>query len=111
MMALNKVKGNMYEFLNDYPEKGSNRGYTYNTIKGKCPHNCAYCFMKKYGNQRPLRFDRSELKTRLLGEDGKENNFIFVGSSCDMWADSIISDHIDETIHAAEEVFEIIVSG
>ena len=32
-MGLNKSKGNMYEFTT----------HTYNTIKGKCPHDCGYC--------------------------------------------------------------------
>lgn len=83
-MPLNPVKGNMYSFLNDYPENGSNRGYTWNAIKGKCPHDCSYCFMKRFGEQKPLRLDRKEFKTDL----GKDN-FIFVGSSCDMWANDV----------------------
>jgi len=43
-MPLNKVKpnSNMYQFLNDYPIPGSNRGYTWNTVKGKCSHGCHY---------------------------------------------------------------------
>jgi DNA repair photolyase len=40
--------------------------------------------MKRFGNQKPTRFDRTELKTDL----GK-GNFIFVGSSCDMFANMI----------------------
>lgn len=54
--------------------------HTWNVIKGKCPHDCSYCYMKRF-KQSPLHFDEKELKTDL-GED----NFIFVGSSCDMWA-------------------------
>lgn len=67
--------------------------HTWNTVKGRCPHDCAYCYMKKWGDQPELHFDEKELKTDL-GED----NFIFVGSSCDMWCDSIPGNWIDETI-------------
>ena len=70
---LNKSKGNMYPFVT----------HTWNTIKGKCPHDCVYCYMKIY-KQPELHFDEKELKTDL-----GSGNFIFVGSSCDMWADDI----------------------
>lgn len=55
--------------------------HTWNTVKGECPHGCSYCYMKRFGEQAELHFDEAELKTDL-----GENNFIFVGSSCDMWA-------------------------
>jgi len=73
-MGLNVSKGEMYSWINA----------TWNTIKGKCPHGCTYCYMKRFGPQKPVRFDESELKTDL-----GEGNFIFVGSSCDMFADNI----------------------
>lgn len=91
-MALNKSKGNMYPFLNDYPEKGSSRGYTWNTIKGKCPHGCEYCYMKQFP-QKDVRLDQKEFKTDL-----GEGNFIFIGSSCDMWADDISMNWISVTL-------------
>jgi len=72
-MVMNKQKGNMYSFVT----------HTWNVIKGKCPHDCVYCYMKKFP-QGKLRFDESELKTNL-----GEGNFIFVGSSCDMFADGV----------------------
>jgi DNA repair photolyase len=71
-MALNKSKGNMYPFVT----------HTWNAIKGECPHRCSYCYMRRWGKQPPLHFDEKELQTDL----GK-GNFIFVGSSCDMWAE------------------------
>ncbi|HEA67556.1 MAG TPA: hypothetical protein ENI07_12145, partial [Desulfobacterales bacterium] len=58
--------------------------HTLNTVKGKCPHDCSYCYMKRWGPQPELHFDESELKTDLYKYG--ENQFIFVGSSCDMWA-------------------------
>lgn len=82
-MPLNKSKGNMYPFVT----------HTWNTVKGKCPHDCSYCYMKRFGEQKPIRFTPGELKTDL----GKDN-FIFVGSSCDMWADEIPEEWILDTL-------------
>ncbi len=73
-MGLNISKGNMYEWVT----------HTWNTIKGACPHDCSYCYMKRWGNLNPVRFDEKELKTDLGCM-----NFIFVGSSCDMFANDI----------------------
>jgi len=82
-MSLNKVKGNMYSFCT----------HTWNTIKGACPHDCAYCYMKKWGGLPLLHFDEKELNTDL-----GEGNFIFVGSSCDMWAQDIAVKWILKTL-------------
>lgn len=81
-MGLNKVKGNMYGFVT----------HTWNTIKGKCPHDCHYCYMKRFP-QNDVRFDEKELKTDLGSW-----NFIFVGSSCDMFADDIDKNWIRKTL-------------
>jgi DNA repair photolyase len=40
--------------------------------------------MKRWGEQNPVRIDDKDIKTNL-----GSNNFIFIGSSCDMWADNI----------------------
>jgi len=72
-MGLNKQKGNMYSFVT----------HTWNPIRGKCPHDCVYCYMKVYP-QPELHFAEKELETNL----GKDN-FIFVGSSTDMWAEAV----------------------
>lgn len=82
-MGLNVSKGNMYTWVT----------HTWNTIKGKCPHDCRYCYMHKWGQQKPVRFDESELKTDL-----DYGNVIFVGSSCDMFADDIPGSWIEKTI-------------
>lgn len=82
-MGLNISKGDMYDWIT----------HTWNTIKGECPHGCTYCYMKRFGAQKPVHFDRKELKTDL-GHD----NFIFVGSSCDMWAEGINEDWIIDTL-------------
>ena len=87
-MSLNKSTGNMYDFIT----------HTWNTVKGECPHRCSYCYMKRWGKQPPLHFDEKELKTDL----GK-NNFIFVGSSCDMFAECIPYEWIVKTLeHCAQ---------
>jgi hypothetical protein len=83
-MGLNVSKGDMYPWVT----------HTWNAIKGKCPHDCTYCYMKRWGNLSETHFDRKELKIDL-GED----NFIFVGSSCDMFAESIPNDWIVNTLN------------
>ncbi len=81
-MSFRKSVGNMYPWVT----------HTWNVIKGKCPHDCSYCYMKRFP-QGELRFDEKEMK-RNLGE----GRFIFVGSSCDMWADNIPGKWIAEVI-------------
>lgn len=49
--------------------------------------------MKRFGGQPELYFDEREFQTDL----GKDN-FIFVGSSCDMWAESIPEGWITSTL-------------
>ncbi len=79
---LNKTKGNMYPWVT----------HTWNVIKGKCPHDCSYCYMKRYP-QPELHFDEKELKTDL-----GSGNIIFVGSSCDMWAEDVTKEYIYEIL-------------
>lgn len=82
-MGLNISKGNMYSFIT----------HTWNTVKGKCFHDCSYCYMKRWGNLKDIRFDEKELKTDL-----GTGNFIFIGSSCDMFADNIPMHWIEPTV-------------
>jgi len=82
-MSLNKSKGNMYSFIS----------HTWNTVKGACMHDCKYCYMKRWGKLNPARFDEKELKTDL-GVD----NFIFIGSSNDLFADDIPKEWIVKTL-------------
>lgn len=87
-MGLNISKGNMYDFVT----------HTWNTVKGACPHRCSYCYMKRWGKQREPYFDNKELKTDL-----GEGNFIFVGSSCDLFAEMVPGDWIEKTIQKMNE--------
>lgn len=84
-MGLNWVskKSDMYQFVDA----------TWNTVKGQCYHDCSYCYMKRFGELNPVRFDEKELKTDLGG-----GNFIFVGSSCDMWAKNIPKEWTQKTL-------------
>jgi len=67
--------------------------HTWNTVKGKCPHDCSYCYMKRWGHLKDVRFDESELKTDL-----GQGNFIFVGSSCDLFAQDLPYEWIIRTM-------------
>ena len=79
---LNKQKGNMYSFVTD----------TKNYAKGKCEHDCVYCYMKVY-TQKNIRLDETEFK-----EDMGSDKFIFVGSSTDMWSDKIPREWIERIL-------------
>jgi DNA repair photolyase len=70
--------------------------FTWNTVKGECPHHCAYCYMKRWGRQNPARFDEREQNASL-----GENRFIFVGSSCDLFAMDIPPEWITKTLEKA----------
>jgi len=90
-LALNPRSGNMYDFVT----------HTWNPIKGACFHDCSYCYMKRWGALNPVRLDEKELKTDL----GKDN-FIFVGSSCDMWSPIISIDWINRILERTFAVVE-----
>ena len=66
-----KSKSNMYRFIDE----------RWNPVKGRCPFDCSYCYVKRWGNtQKPLHLDVKELR-RDLGRD----KFIFVCSGCDLF--------------------------
>lgn len=79
---MNKQKGNMYTDVT----------HTWNGIKGKCPHNCSYCYMRGF-RVGELRLDEKSLEDNL----GK-GNIIFVGSSTDMWAEKVPSEWIERVL-------------
>ncbi len=91
-MSLNKSKGQMFGFVN----------YTWNAIKGLCLHACLYCFMlaldHRFNNLGMLRLDEKEFCVNL----GKDN-FIFVGSSTDMWATNVPSEWIIRVLDRCDE--------
>lgn len=81
-MSMNVSKGNMYNFVT----------HTWNPIKGKCPHDCKYCYMKRFPVGE-LRLVEEELKTDL----GKGNT-IFIGSSTDMFAKEVPVEWINRVL-------------
>lgn len=81
-MSFRPSHGNMYTFVT----------HTYNAIKGRCPHDCKYCYMKIFELKDP-RLDKRALEINL-----GEGNFIFVGSSIDMFAYQIPEDWIIKTL-------------
>lgn len=86
-MVLNQQKGNMYPFVT----------HTWNPIKGKCSHDCSYCFMKVYP-QKELHFVEKELM-----DDLGQGNYIFVGSSTDMFADSVPAKWISDVLYHCQQ--------
>jgi DNA repair photolyase len=73
-MPLKKSAGNMYEFID----------HCWNPVKGNCPFNCSYCYVKRWGEPKPLHLDKKELKTDL-----GNGNFIFVCSGCDLFHNDV----------------------
>ena len=84
---MNKQAGNMYDFVT----------HTWNPIRGKCKHDCSYCYMKRFP-QKDLKLDE-----KTLNENLGKNNFIFVGSSTDLFEDSVNFDHISDVIHKCND--------
>jgi len=82
-MSLNISKGDMYPWIT----------HTWNTVKGECPHGCTYCYMKRWGKQKPVHFDKKEFKQfEMDAKKYGDGLFIFVGSSCDLFAGGIPTD-------------------
>jgi hypothetical protein len=54
--------------------------------------------MKRWGKLNPVRFDEKELKTDL-----GTGNVVFVGSSCDMFAENIPNEWIEKTLKHMEK--------
>lgn len=83
-MSLNIRKGDMYKFVD----------YTWNPIKGKCLHDCSYCYMKQITpNANEPRLVESEFDTYL-----GYGRSIFIGSSTDMFAKNIPSEWITKIL-------------
>ncbi len=81
-MSLNKAKGNMFDFIT----------HTWNPIAGICPYDCAYCYMKKLRKQypqlnAPLHYNKDYLQDNL-----GQGNFIFIGSSTDIFSHDVKND-------------------
>ena len=82
-MMLKKQKGNMYGFMT----------HMWSPVKGKCGHDCSYCYMKRWGEQPPLHIDYKDLKTNL-----GTGNFIFVGHTTDLFADNVPAEWVKQVL-------------
>ncbi len=76
---LKKQTGNMYEFIT----------HMWSPIRGKCSHDCSYCYTKRWGPQKPLHIDEKDLMTNL-----GEGNFIFVCHTIDLFAADVSTEWI-----------------
>lgn len=81
---LKASKGNMYDFIT----------HTFNPIIGICQHECGYCYVPKMCNKlKPVRLEANALKGSL-----EKDNFIFVGSGTDVFAQNVPSEWITEVL-------------
>jgi DNA repair photolyase len=82
------AESNMYDFITK----------KFNPVRGKCSHGCAYCYMKRWPNLQPIHLDEKELN-RNLGE----GEFYFVCSGCDLFANDVKLEWIDQTLAAIKK--------
>jgi DNA repair photolyase len=93
-MGLKPSSGNMYTWVS----------HQWNPIKGKCLHDCSFCYVERWGELPPVHFAEKELKE--FDRDCKKFGpglFIFVGSSCDMFADDIPKQWIYDALNKCNE--------
>jgi protein gp37 len=64
--------------------------HQWNPVRGKCPYNCSYCYVGRWGNvQKPLYIDRKDLKSPLGA-----GRFVFICSGCDLFHPDVPGDWI-----------------
>jgi DNA repair photolyase len=84
-MPLKKPTGNMYSDID----------LIWNPVKGRCIHDCSYCYVKRIvvnrfkSDMKPIHLDKKEFRENL----GKGNT-IFVCDSCDLFASDVPMDFI-----------------
>lgn len=74
------INRNMYEWVS----------HRWNPIRGRCPYQCSYCYMKRWKNT----LDFPMLHVEDLKDDLGQARVIFVGTGIDMFAVGISSDWI-----------------
>lgn len=79
----------MYEFIT----------HTWNPMGGRCPHGCAYCYMKYHTYIERLYLDERELKGSCPA-----NLFIFIGSNTDVFAAEMPSAWIKKVLDFCVDV-------
>ena len=88
---LNKQKGNMYGFVT----------HTWNPIRGRCPHKCKYCYMIPKWDY--TKSKKQILDEKVLNDNLGEGNYIFVGSSTDMWAEDVPIEWITKVLEKCKK--------
>jgi DNA repair photolyase len=76
--------------------------YTWNPIRGECPHKCGYCYVERIRKRfnikpTPLRFIEFSLN-EWGPENGNKVKSIFVGSAMDIFASAIPGEWIGEIV-------------
>jgi len=82
-MSLKKSTGNMYDWVT----------HMWSPVKGRCKHDCSYCYMKRWGELPPIHIDEKDLMTNL-----GEEKIIFVGHTIDLFADDVPSEWIERVL-------------
>jgi DNA repair photolyase len=90
-MPLKKPKGDMYPFVD----------WILNPVSGKCQHDCSYCYVKRIANRFRIEQAEPHLVEAELRSDLGHDNYIFVCSGCDLFANNIPYDWIKKTIDYA----------
>ena len=85
---MNKSTGNMFDWID----------FTFNIIRGECPHKCSYCDIKKISEKYGKKQSKMHLVEKEFTTNLGENNTIFVGSSFDMFAHQVPDGWIKEVL-------------
>jgi DNA repair photolyase len=90
MKMLNQVskKGNMYQWVDA----------TYNVVSGACAHDCKYCYVKQWGELKPI-----HINEKLLTLDLGTGKTIFVGSGIDLFAENVKAEWIEKIMKHCKE--------
>lgn len=91
-MSLNKSRGLMYSWTD----------FTWNPIGGRCPFECSYCYMRRF------KLGELILRKHFLKDKLADRGTVFVGSSCDMWAEEVPDEWIVEVLEYCFEFPETI---
>jgi DNA repair photolyase len=87
-MPLKKSTGNMYDWVT----------HMWAPVRGKCKHECDYCYMKRWGDLPPMHLDEKDLNTKL-----GEGKIIFVCHTSDLFADDVPAEWIEKILWKCRE--------
>lgn len=75
---------------------------TVNPIRGRCPHQCSYCYVKD-SRAKHLYQDEPHLVESALGAIRGKGKTVFIGSMIDMWADDIHGGFISKVLARCQQ--------